>query len=277
MENDNVSDLSLRLNAWVLTNRQELRKWWVICILGVNVFLFSAVLTQGLLFLFKFKDSSAITQTITASVAAVGQQTQAVAPKNLVAGAPVSVLHGAGRFDFVQRLENPNVNWFAVAEVSFQGGAKTLPPVSVRLAPKTTLYAIALDVEPKSATGVPQPTATLTSVRWTRQVVDPFANIKLRVENLQQAQVELTTGDQAKRTVTQVTGSVVNPSLYAIRGLRIGILLLREQSVVGVRTAIVSVNPEATAAFSVEWEDVVSGVTALQAYPELHAELIVAT
>ncbi len=277
MENDNVSDLSLRLNAWVLTNRQELRKWWVICILGVNVFLLSAVLTQGLLFLFKFKDSSAITQTMTAGIAAVGLQTQAVAPKNLVAGAPVSVLHGAGRFDFVQRLENPNANWSAVAEVSFQGGAKTLPPVSVRLAPKTTLYAIALDVEPKSATGVPQPTATLTSVRWTRQVVDPFANIKLKVENLQQAQVELTTGDQAKRTVTQVTGSVVNPSLYAIRGLRIGILLLREQSVVGVRTAIVSVNPESTALFSVEWEDVVSGVTALQAYPELYADLILAT
>lgn len=276
METDNVSDLSLRLNAWALTNRQELRKWWVICILGVNVFLLSAVLTQGLLLLFKFQDSGNITQTIVANAAVVGEQTTAVAPKRLITGSPISVLHGAGRFDFVQRLENPNANWSAVAEITFQGGAKTLPPVQVRLAPKVTLYAVALDVEPKSAVGVPQPTATLNSVTWLRQVVDPFADIKLKVENLQQAQVELTTGDQAKHTVTQVTGSVSNPSLYAIRGLRIGILLLRDQGVVGVRTAIVSVSPEATTNFSVEWEDVVSGVTSLQAYPELHAGLIVA-
>ncbi|MFA6042088.1 MAG: hypothetical protein WCV85_02135 [Patescibacteria group bacterium] len=277
MQTDNVSDLSLRLNAWVLTNRQELRKWWVICILGVNVFLLSAVLTQGLLFLFKFQDSGSITQIIVASVASVGEQSAVVAPKPLVTAAPVSVLHGAGRFDFLQRLENPNANWQAVAEVTFQGGAKTLPPVRVVLSPKSTLYAVALDIEPKSTTGVPQPTATLTRVSWTRQVIDPFADIRVKIENVQQAQVELTTGDQAKRMVTQVTGTVVNPSLYAIRGLRIGILLLRDQSVVGVRTAIVSVPREARAPFSVEWEDVVSGVTSIQTYPELHAEIIVAS
>ncbi|RJO59409.1 hypothetical protein C4546_02215 [Candidatus Parcubacteria bacterium] len=274
---ETLSDLGLRINYWFLTNRQQFRKWWVILLLAMDVFILTAVITQGLLLLFRIRDASNIIASVVSSTQKLGESQLKLAPKAVVQSAATVTPHGLGRYDFSVRLENPNENWLARVTIKFQGGKNDLSPVVVVLPPKSVRYALALDVKPLMENQTPQVSITLPAVIWEKLSIQEIAKNKIdvKVENLQQSQTILVSGDGTKRLVSRVIGEIVNSSFYSLNGLRVAIILTRGTETLGVRSAIISkLGPESRADLSVEWDTVLPLADKVEAYPEIFADLI---
>lgn len=274
---DTLSDLGLKLNYWYLTNRQQLRKWWVLVLMAVDIFLLALFLTQGMLLVFRFRDSSNVVGTIASSTAAVGQASTKVAPAPIVPGLVATTPHGQSRFDFSARLENTNPTWSAVVTTQFTGGAKPLTPVRVILPPKSIRYAMALNVEGPSSTAAPQGAMSITDVTWTRLTpAEAAENVDVQVTNVSTGLRTLVTGENQQRTVTQVTGTIVNRSFVALDGLRVAVVLTRGGATVGVGSTILSkLVAEQSLPFSVEWDTVIANIEQADVYPEVHRGIVV--
>jgi len=266
-----VSDLGLKFNYWFLTNRQQLRRWWVLVLIAVDIFILTAVATQGILLIFRFRDASEVVATIAATTKDMAGAPARLIPTALVQTSPATTPHGLGRYDFSMKLENPNASWLATVTIEFSGGAKPLTPVRVTLPPKTTRYAMALDVAPPAAGQLPQASATITQTDWTRLTPAAIQTIPtLSVKNLTQGQRILVSGDGTQRVVTQVTGELVNGGFTSLSGLRVAVVLTRNGATVGVRSAILStVAAESATAFSVEWDTVITEVDKVVVIPEV--------
>ncbi|MDP2789509.1 MAG: hypothetical protein Q8O51_00040 [bacterium] len=273
---DTLSDLGLKLNYWYLTNRQQLRKWWVLVLMAVDVFLLALFLTQGMLLVFRFRDSSNVVATIAASTVAVGKAQGAVMPTSISSGTVATTPHGQARFDFSSRLENTNVTWSAVVTVQFAGGVKPLTPVRVILPPKSVRYAMALNVEGSANVTIPSGTMSITDVTWTRLTPAEVAEkIDVKATNVTTGLRTLVTGDNQQRTVTQVTGTIMNSAFVALDGLRVSVVLTRGGATVGVGSTILShINAEQSLPFSVEWDTVIANVQQADVYPEVHRDII---
>lgn len=273
---DTLSDLGLKLNYWYLTNRQQLRKWWVLVLMAADIFLLALFLTQGMLLVFRFRDSSNVVATIAASTAAVGQAQGAVTPTPISSGTVATTPHGQSRFDFSSRLENANATWSAVVTTQFAGGVKPLTPVRVILPPKSVRYAMALNVEGAANAATPSGTMSITDVTWTRLTpAEAAETIDVQVSNVSTGLRTLVTGENQQRTVTQVTGIVENRSFDALAGLRLSVVLTRNGATVGVGSTIITrIAAEQTLPFSVEWDTVIADVQKADVYPEVHRGIL---
>lgn len=274
MPQETLSDFSLQLNTWLLKNRDQVRKWWVIVIMGIDVFLLAAVLTQGVLFLFRFHDGGNIADTVAVQTQQLASSIEKLAPSPLIQSGVVTTLHAKDRFDFSSRLENSNAYWQAKTTIIYSGGAKELPPVTVVIPPKTTRYAMALDIEPQKIGNVPQGVIKTQTTEWERKFTDDSAKLPLTITNLVQTQITLTSGENVQQQVTQVTGNANNESLLSINGLRIAIVLFQDKTPIGVQNTIVSIKPESSLPISVEWGTVLPTATSVVAFPELHSGLL---
>lgn len=276
MPDQQVSDLGLKLNYWFLTNRQQLRRWWVLVLLALDVFLLALFLTQGLLLVFRFRDSTNVVSTIAASMAAVGQAQAKIVPTAVAAGGVATTPHGQSRYDFSSRLENTNTTWSAVVTVQFAGGAKPLTPVRVILPPKSVRYAMALNVEGPASAATPVGTMSIPDVTWTRLTpAEAAEQIDVRATNITTGLRTLVTGENQQRTVTQVTGTIVNASFETLDGLRIAVVLTRGGATVGVGSTILSrIEAEQSLPFSVEWDTVIADIQQADVYPEVHRGLV---
>lgn len=275
MPDQQVSDLGLKLNYWFLTNRQQLRRWWVLLLIAIDLFMLTAVVTQGILLLFRFRDPGNVLSSIVQTSQDIGAAQVNLVPTALMQASPVTTPHGLGRYDFSLKLENPNATWMGTVTLQFTGGAKEMSPVRVVLPPKSTRYAMALDVAAPSA-GLPQASAVITDISWQRLDAQAIAAIpKVTIKDAVQSQRVLIAGDGTQRVVTQVSGSVVNPGFLALSGLRIGVVLQRNGATVGVRSAILSTVPaESATPFSVEWDTIISDATEVLAIPEVHPGVV---
>lgn len=271
---DQVSDLGLKLNYWYLTNRQQLRKWWVLVLVALDVFLLAATLTQGTLLFFRFRDATDAVGNIVATTQAIAKAEANLKPQPLAQGTVFTTPRGQNRYDFSVRLENPNTTWMAVATIQFTGGAKELTPVRVILPPKTTRYALALNVANESA---PRAAFTTSDLTWTRLTpAEAAESFDVRVTGLKVGTQTLVTGDNQQRSVTQVTGILENRSFDAFESLRVAVVLTRGNATVGVGNAIISrIDAETNVPFSVEWDTVITGVEKAEAIPEVYRDLIV--
>jgi hypothetical protein len=274
---DTLSDLGLKLNYWYLTNRQQLRKWWVLVLMAGDIFLLALFFTQGMLLVFRFRDSSNVVATVVASTTAVGQAQAKIAPAPLSAGIVATTPHSQARYDFSSRLENTNATWSAVATVQFAGGLKPLTPVVVIMPPKSVRYAMALNVEGPANAAVPSGTMSITDVAWTRLTPGEAAEeFDVKATNVSTGLRTLVTGENQQRTVTQVTGVIVNSSFVAFDGLRVSVVLTRDGATVGVGSTILShISAEQSLPFSVEWGTVIANVQQADVYPEVHRGLVV--
>lgn len=270
---DQVSDFGLKLNYWYLTNREHLRKWWVLVLLALDIFLLAATLTQGALLLFRFRDTSDVVGTVAASTQDVAQAEARVKPTTLVQGSAVVTPRGNQRYDFSLRLENPNTTWHAVVDVQFVSGSLQLTPVRVVLPPKTVRYALALNVQSES---VPQATSRLESTTWTRLTpAEAAETFDVRATGITIGVRTLVTGDNQQRTVTQVTGVLQNSTLEAFEAIRIPVILTRGNATVGVGSTIISrIEAESSVPFSVEWNTVIPNVEKADVIPEVHRGLV---
>ena len=118
---------------------------------------------------------------------------------------------------------------------------------------------------------------SITDVTWTHLTPAELAEkIDVRATNVATGLRTLVTGDNQQRTVTQVTGTIVNSAFVALDGLRVSVVLTRSGATVGVGSTILShIDAEQSLPFSVEWDTVITNVQQADVYPEVHRGIVV--
>ncbi len=216
-------DLSLRIGYWLAVHRDQLRTWWAISIIIVDVALlifFIIMFTQ-----YSFTTMKTVHGISEMSASLVSPPLRrAIAPAEPELGTPVALGRGQGRYDIVVPVTNPNPLWAAV-EVRYRisyGPAIREDKTSIwpgaeqyLLVFNMPVTGVALDVKPK---------VEITNVRWQRptnlalfsnEVSFPTSEVSIKPV------VGLTTGGSA----TRLTATIKNESVFSFRSVRFGVVL----------------------------------------------------
>lgn len=217
-----TDDLSLRLGYWTAQHRDQLRTWWAITIMLIDVSLL-------VYFVVTFASYSLSTMRTVRQVRTMADSFITPASRSVIAPLPLRVddvtviERGAGRYDFVASVTNPNRR-LAAAEVTFKfsyGDNVRVEHTTIWPGAESYLYQLNVPVTSPPAGELPK--AEILDVRWQRP--DNFklysGEVQFPVTN---AQVRPVTG-LTKAVGTRFTATVKNQSVFTIKSLRLGVVL----------------------------------------------------
>lgn len=217
-------DISLKFGYWIAIHRDQLRTWWAMSILVVDVLLLVA-------FAITFTSYSFSTVRTVHGISEMAQplvSTQlqnALAPKKLITEDATVLDRGNGRYDFVAAVTNPNPLWAAVqVTFHFTYGSETSRDEKTTLWPGMSAYLMQMNVAmtpPASGTAAK---VDIVDVRWmhpdnpalfTSDVAFPASDVTITP----------VTGLASGVVGTRLSAVVTNQSVYSFRSVRFGIIL----------------------------------------------------
>ncbi|MBI4089940.1 MAG: hypothetical protein HY421_00890 [Candidatus Kerfeldbacteria bacterium] len=226
--------LSLRFGYWVAVHRDQLRTWWAISIIAIDIVLllyFVAAFTR-----FSFTTVRTVTYVGELAAPLVSPAVRsALSPRDLEIGRATALERGVGRYDLAAPVTNPNASWLA-AEVRyrFSYGQATREEKTV-VWPGSQSYLAQLNVAlpPPPAGSAPQ--AEVVSVQWQRpDTPDRFSGVSFPVSNVVLRSVATVSGSPA----TRLTATVRNSSVYGFRLVRLTVILRQGSTTVAVGEAV---------------------------------------
>lgn len=108
----------LKINYFRLTHVDDLRKWWVIVLLSVDVFLLVFCLTNGVLYVLGTSTTQKIILAMTTETVNYGEVRAKSAPQTLQIISTSLISEGNETYDVVAQIKNPNLGW-AVNSLSY--------------------------------------------------------------------------------------------------------------------------------------------------------------
>lgn len=217
-----TDDFSLRLGYWTAQHRDQLRTWWAITIMLVDVSLL-------VYFVFTFATYSFSTVKTVRQVRTMASSFITPASRAVIAPLPLKIdeatviNRGSGRYDLIAPVTNPNRHLTAVdVSFSFKYGEKTrVEHTTIWPGADSFLYQTNVPISALPVGGVP--TVEILDVRWQRP-----DNFKLYTGEVQfpvsNAQVRPVTG-LTNASGTRFTATVKNQSVFTFKSLRLGVVL----------------------------------------------------
>jgi hypothetical protein len=224
-----VSDTWIKLNYWFLTYRKDLTRWWVMLLIGFDVFLIVLVVANGILLLTGYAKTNSLVAEIASSRVLTIDAQQRNSPKSLDIH-PVQV---SGLVDnknlYVAFVSNNNLLWsVASLDYAFEGSGGASESRTTFLLPnenRILFFSGALGDSARLVVGIPQwkrtPKSQLPEVTVT---YTPGSHSMVTVRN--QGSVKL---------VSQVATTATNTSLYSIKSARGVAIIKNGDTVVGAQ------------------------------------------
>ncbi len=217
----------------MVSHREQLRKWWVLALLGFIGF--SLIWTIGFFALF-FSRQSADAQLVAgrASDLSALQVPSSALPQALETSDVTVIQRSSTSVDLVDFLTNPNTAWGA-AEVTYHFTVNGQDQPS-----NTTFVNIATQDRPLIASNVPLEksqgaTASLTidEVNWQRVAAAALPKPAFAVESIQLSSTNVTLSGQTFLTIN-VQAKVTNRSVYNFLRVTVPIVLKQSGKIVAV-------------------------------------------
>ncbi len=231
-------DIGLRIGYWFAVHGAQLRTWWGVSILVIDVLLVGY-------FLYAFTSYSFSTQAIVRSVAAtaeplVGSQLRSmVEPKTLELGSAVALPRGKSTFDFAVPVTNPNEAYAATdVRYRFQLGTATTREERATLWPGQVASLMLLSVVVPNAPADAKASVEILGVTWQRPIDRKIYTSEVRFPVTDAFLVPLT-GLPSGAVGTRMTARVRNDSVRSFREVRFGVVVSSGSRVVAVNEVTV--------------------------------------
>ncbi|MFA5051776.1 MAG: hypothetical protein WC544_01790 [Patescibacteria group bacterium] len=259
----------IKLNYFVLTNRQQLKKWWVLILLAVTIFGVVFVITNIVIYIVSLPRQNALVAAMADSqvdYAGLRIQTKPLALNvNEARALPVS----AGRYDLVAKVVNSNKNWAATAVTySFTVDGESTGEQTESVMPGSEQYLIAFNVSgPESASSV-DASLSLAHVTWQRV---PDTSL-LPQQNFTFSQVthEPSTTLTGQRTY-RVTAQVTNNAFIGFWKAKFIVVLYNGGQIVGVNTVFLEkMLAGDTKSLYTQWDNLSASVTSVSIVPSVN-------
>lgn len=226
--------LSLRLGYWVAVHRDQLRTWWAISIITIDVLLLVYFVVAFTRYSFTTVRTVALVGELTTPLVSPSLRT-ALAPRDLAVGTAVALEQGSGRYDLAVPVTNPNQPWLA-AEVRyrFSYGQSTREEKTV-VWPGSESYLVQRNVALPAPPAGTTPRVEVSGVHWQRlDTPQRFAEVTFPVSDVTLRPVATVAG----RPATRLTAIVRNNSVYSFRSVRLTVVLRQGSAIVAVGEAL---------------------------------------
>ncbi len=231
-------DFSLKFGYWFAVHRDQLRTWWAMSILVVDVLLlavFAVMFTS-----YSFSTVRTVRGISEMSVPLVPAQLQsALAPKVLMTDDATVLDRGSGRYDFVAPVTNPNPLWAAVqVTYHFTYGNQKSRDEKTTLWPGASAYLTQMNVAMTAPAIGTTPRVEIVDVRWTHP-----NDLSMFTGGVQFPMTKVTiapvTGLAAGVVGTRVAATVTNQSVYTFKSVRFGIIVKSGGTIVAVGDVLI--------------------------------------
>ncbi|GEM_PF-3363298 len=165
------STLWLKLNYFRLTHIDDLRKWWVIILVALDVFLVVFCVTNIILFFLDIPRQQALMRDMATDLVdyQVIQQRNMPSPLSVVSTWAIPL--GNGKYNLVAKLKNPNKSWAGYFfNYEFKLNDQTVNSGSDFILPSSDKYLVASGVVDPNKSAKVSATFTLGDVNWKRVV-----------------------------------------------------------------------------------------------------------
>lgn len=262
-------DFSLKFGYWFAVHRDQLRTWWAISILVVDVLLLVVFAVTFTSYSFSTaKTVHGVSQMATPLVSSTLQS--ALTPVKLTVETAVAIDRGSGRYDFVAPVSNTNQLWAAVqVTYHFTYGAQTSRDEKTILWPGMNAYLTEMNVALNTPASGDSVRAVVTDVRWIHPTDPTLAkSITFPMSGSVIAPVAGTSGTTVG---TRLSASLKNNSVYGFKSVRFIIIVKTGGTVIGVGDTIVEhFRPLESRPIEVTWLQSLPATAEAIAFPVLN-------
>ncbi|MFZ6036210.1 MAG: hypothetical protein ACOYUK_03655 [Patescibacteria group bacterium] len=256
----------LKINYFVLTHKQDLRKWYIIVLIAVAIFAVVFTVTNVILYVV----STPVQHRLMAAMAAdqvdyVGIR-QRTTPTGLQLGSTNVIPSGVGRYDIVMPVTNVNDDWYAEVSYTVTINGTASDPLTHTINPGSTGFLTGLGIAgPTSGQIAAQ--LSVESIAWERiDYHQRQPEVNFDIQNV--AYSALNANDVI---VHQVKADITNDSFTSYYQVPFIVLLYNGDQIVGVNYAYVQpFTYSDTETITVKWNAVGGTVTSVAIHPDLN-------
>jgi hypothetical protein len=224
----------IKLNYFVLTNRQDLKKWWVLILIAVAIFSTVFVITNAVVYVINLPKQDALINSIAASPLDYAAIRAEQKPLELTLADAVVLPASLGKYNAVVKATNPNKNW-AATEVTYEFaiGGQSTGELTETVMPNAVQYLTAYNIRGPDASSGVTASMSVKHVTWVR-IPDPSTLPKADF-----AYTDLDFGSSVTKTgltVYRVTGQATNNSFSGFWRVKLQVVLLNDGAIVGINT-----------------------------------------
>lgn len=263
-----IGTIWLKTNYFFLSRRDELKKWWVILLIAIAVFLFFFSVTNVALYLIGIPRYQAMTVEMATNYVDYDVIRASNAPQELILDSPVALSRTNDRYDLVIAAENGNSQW-AVKSVSytFTVDDQEVGNGTDFILPNSRKFLIVYNVALESISSSSNISVAIADIKWSRIAsADALPTIDFAIEN-----VDYTTSTVQSTTVNRVTADLKNNSFYSFWKTKFVVVLYNDESIIGI--AEENVEPfrrdEQEKLFT-QWDALGSAVTDVSIIPDIN-------
>lgn len=257
------SDLSLKLSYWIVSHRQQFRRWWFVVLLALDFLLVVYVAITLTLYI---GGAAAVQTIIDSSPRTVLSRTYLAQhqPTALVFSDTSVLARGDSRTDLAVRVQNANTVWAAVVYYAFDFQGETMASGSSYIAPTATAYVLGLNASLAETTADAAVKLTITNTDWIFTPARPEAV----TPSFLVGKTGLVTTSQSGSAATVVTGKITNTAVVGWREVPVDVILTVGDQLVGVNQFTIRTwGSLENRDINVQWRRTFSGAAAVNILP----------
>lgn len=264
-----LSTTWIKLNYFVLTNRQDLKKWWFLVLLAVAIFSTVFVITNVIVYVVNLPRQDALMASMAEGQVDYTAIRTASHPQSLIIEQASVLPVGTGRYDLVAKVKNVNTQWAATSVTyvfSLAGVASGEQTESIMAGQEQ--YLAAYNVSgPESAAGLTASVA-VTHVTWQR-IADPSLIPKADFTYSQLTQTSSTT--LTGLHTFRVTAQVTNNAFIGFWKSKFMVILFNGTTVVGVNSVFLDkfLSGESRSLYA-QWDNIIANVSSVSIVPSIN-------
>ncbi len=260
-----VSDRWIKFSYWFLSNRKDLTRWWVLVLIALDIFLVVYTVTNGVLVLVTYPRVQQSIAAIGTSRIVTGDVQTRNTPKPITMVQIDIIPESASSSLVVAHLKNTNTDWTATnVTFHFSSGSSSFESRSTFLLPLEERVVLASeDVTTK-------PTITIDASTWERTPSSLLPKVPITFSKGAHEFITTKNGSTQK-TISQITTTVTNQSLYTVKKLKGTVLVTSGTSLIGARQFFIdALKPNEAHETVIQFPDPLPPFTAIQFVSELN-------
>ncbi|MDP2684381.1 MAG: hypothetical protein Q8P20_04970 [bacterium] len=227
-----IESLWLKINYFFLTNRDDLKKWWVILLIAADVFIVVFVFTNSIIYIIGFSKQNDLILAMSRSpidYAAVREESK---PSSLEIITTAAIKNANDKYDLIAQIKNPNKDWVVESiKYKFVINGQATDSFTDYIMPNSDKYLTMLSTEASNNADNITLSMEIEEIIWEREPdINKLVNIDFVIENIEYSTFTSAGGVQ----VNNVDAEVTNNAFKGFWQTRFVVVLYNGTKIVGV-------------------------------------------
>jgi len=227
-----IESLWLKINYFFLTNRDDLKKWWVILLIAADVFIVVFLFTNSIIYIIGFSKQNDMILSMSRSpidYAAVRAESK---PSSLEIITTVAIQNTNNKYDLIAQIKNPNKDWVVESiKYKFIINGEATESFTDYIMPNSDKFLTMLSADASNDQDNIVLSMEIEDIIWERVPdINKLVNIDFSIDNIEYSTYNASGGIQ----VYNVDAEVTNNAFKGFWQTRFIVVLYNGTRIVGV-------------------------------------------